>query len=41
MKKIIGIDIGVSDANWTPVIISAILFIIGLVLSLTPSRSNV
>jgi hypothetical protein len=39
--SILGIDIGVSDANWTPVIISAIIFIIGLVLSLTPSRSNI
>lgn len=37
----LGIDIGVSDANWAPVIISAILFVLGLVLSLSPSRSRV
>lgn len=28
----LGIDIGVSSANWTPVIISAIVFVIGIVL---------
>jgi hypothetical protein len=39
--SILGIDFGVSDANWTPVIISAILFIIGLVLSLSSSRTKV
>jgi hypothetical protein len=33
--SILGIDIGVSQANWTPVIISAIIFIIGLVMSLS------
>jgi hypothetical protein len=38
--SILGIDIGVSDANWTPVIISAIIFIIGLVMSLS-SRTRV
>ncbi|TVR81311.1 MAG: transglycosylase [Chitinophagaceae bacterium] len=30
--SILGIDIGVSSANWTPVIISGILLILGLVL---------
>jgi len=28
----LGIDIGVSQANWTPVIVSAIIFVIGIVL---------
>ncbi len=28
----LGIDIGVSDANWTPVIISVVVLIIGIVL---------
>jgi hypothetical protein len=28
----LGLDIGVSKANWTPVIISAIIFVIGIVL---------
>ena len=28
----LGIDIGVSQANWTPVIISGIIFVIGIVL---------
>lgn len=28
----LGINIGVSSANWTPVIISAIIFVIGIVL---------
>lgn len=28
----LGMDIGVSQANWTPVIISAIIFVIGAVL---------
>ncbi len=28
----LGIDIGVSGANWTPVIVSALIFLIGIVL---------
>ena len=28
----LGIDIGVSSANWTPVILSAIVMVIGIVL---------
>ncbi len=28
----LGIDIGVSSANWTPVIVSAIVFVVGIVL---------
>jgi hypothetical protein len=30
--SILGLDIGVSSANWTPVIISVILLIVGLVM---------
>ncbi|ASB49138.1 hypothetical protein [Alkalitalea saponilacus] len=29
----LGIDIGVSSANWTPVIASAVIFVVGVVLS--------
>ncbi|MBN1767029.1 MAG: transglycosylase [Prolixibacteraceae bacterium] len=29
----LGIDIGVSGANWTPVIISAIVLVIGIVIT--------
>jgi uncharacterized membrane protein YidH (DUF202 family) len=28
----LGIDIGVSSANWTPVIISAVIVVVGIVL---------
>lgn len=28
----LGIDIGVSSANWTPVIISAVILVVGIVL---------
>lgn len=31
--SILGMDIAVSTANWTPVIISAIMLVIGLVLA--------
>lgn len=31
--SILGMDIAVSTANWTPVIISAVILIIGLVLT--------
>ncbi len=30
--KFLGLDIGVSSANWTPLIISAIVLVIGIVL---------
>ncbi len=30
--SILGLDIAVSDANWTPVITSGVVFIIGIVL---------
>jgi len=28
----LGIDIGVSSANWTPVIVSAVILVVGIVL---------
>ena len=38
--SILGIDIGISDANWTPVIISAIILVIGVVMMGTARRSS-
>lgn len=35
----LGLDIGVSDANWTPVIISAIILVIGIVMTISGRRS--
>ena len=35
----LGIDIGVSGANWTPVIVSAIVLIIGFVLMSLSKRN--
>ena len=35
----LGIDIGVSTANWTPVIVSAVVFVIGIVLMSYGKRS--
>ena len=35
----LGIDIGVSDANWTPIIISAIILVIGIVMMSTARKS--
>lgn len=37
--SILGIDIGVSDANWTPVIVSAIILVIGIVMTISSRRS--
>ncbi len=34
----LGIDIAVSTANWAPVIVSGVVFIIGLVLTLSRKR---
>ena len=34
----LGIDVAVSNANWTPVIVSGVVFIIGLVLTLSKKR---
>ena len=36
---IFGIDIGVSSANWTPLIICAAILIIGLVMTFSGKRS--
>ena len=35
----LGIDIGVSSANWTPVILSAVVFVIGIVLMISGKRT--
>lgn len=35
----LGIDIGVSSANWTPVIVSAVVMVIGIVLMSSGKRS--
>jgi uncharacterized membrane protein len=37
----LGLDIGVSGANWTPVIISAVVLVLGLVLIGTARRTKV
>ena len=36
----LGLDIGVSQANWTPVIISGIILVIGLVLMSLDKRGS-
>jgi len=36
----LGIDIGVSSANWTPVIISAVILVVGIVLMNLNKRAN-
>ncbi|MDZ7742859.1 MAG: transglycosylase [Bacteroidota bacterium] len=36
----LGIDIGVSGANWTPVIISVIVLVIGIVLMSLSKRTS-
>lgn len=38
--NVLGIDVAVSSANWTPVIISASLSVIGLVLAASTQRSR-
>ena len=35
----LGIDIGVSSANWTPVIVSAVVLVIGIVLMSSGKRT--
>jgi hypothetical protein len=35
----LGVDIGVSQANWTPVILSTIVFVIGIVLMALSKRT--
>ena len=36
----LGIDIGVSSANWTPVIISAVILVVGIVLMVSSKRTS-
>ena len=36
----LGIDIGVSGANWTPVIVSAVIFVIGVILMSLSKRAQ-
>ena len=36
----LGIDIGVSGANWTPVIISAVILVVGIVLMILNKRAT-
>jgi len=35
----LGFDIGVSEANWTPVIVSAVVFVIGVILMSLSKRT--
>jgi len=37
--RFLGINIGVSGANWTPVIVSAVVLVIGIVLMSSGKRS--
>lgn len=34
----LGIDVAVSSANWTPVIISGVVFIVGLILTVSKKK---
>jgi len=36
----LGIDVGLSSANWTPLIISVIILIVGIVLKSSANKSN-
>jgi hypothetical protein len=38
--RFLGIDIGVSTANWSPVIISAVILVIGIVLTIISKRAR-
>ncbi len=38
--NLLGIKIGVSSANWTPLIISGIVFIIGVILWIAARRTS-
>jgi hypothetical protein len=37
--SILGIDVAVSSANWTPVIISVVVLIIGLIMTMRPRKA--
>ena len=36
--SVLGVDVAVSNANWTPVIISGVVFVIGLVMAITGKK---
>lgn len=36
--SVLGVDVAVSSANWTPVILSGVVFVIGLILSIVGSK---
>ena len=36
----LGIEVGLSSANWTPLIVSVIILIIGIVLKSSANKSN-
>jgi len=38
--SLFGLDIAVSKANWTPLIISALVAVVGIVLPMTAKRAN-
>jgi hypothetical protein len=38
--RFLGIDIGVSTANWSPVIISAVILVIGIALTIISKRAR-
>lgn len=38
--SVLGMDVAVSSANWTPVIISGIIFLLGLVVTLSTNRKS-
>lgn len=35
----LGVDVAVSEANWTPVIYSGIVFVVGIILAVVGKRS--
>ncbi len=37
--SVLGIDVAVSSANWTPVIMSGVVAIVGIILALTAKKS--
>ena len=36
----LGLDIGVSSANWTPLIVSAVVLIIGIIMTSSAKKSS-
>jgi hypothetical protein len=36
--NVLGVDVAVSSANWTPVIISGVVLVIGLILTITGKK---